>query len=646
MKKLFLLLMLSAFIQINAQGLLNNLKGCYPLHCDGAVNNATTGVNLNGTLFNMSCTTGHLGLSNTSYQFAGNPNSYIDIANANSILGPVMSISAWVYINSNSSQEIIHMESGCSNHTEAFGVNTEWNGSQLKFRARKRGNLCTPSDFVTVYSAPITANAWYHVVFYFDNSVATLWVNGVSTSVNHSLQAFYMSIAPLRFGLGNMVVGSFTGKMEDIRIYDRALTAGEITQLSDPTQDVACSAAGSSGSGGSGSGGCCLGNLCGSTQNPLLGNYEIPMNSFNFNFTSSANSTSKLNFGSNSCNFNGPARLNVMDDNIGTAIFGNARTNGNTNIGVRGYAVDINSSALVTTYGLLGESVLSGNNNMATSAGVAGFCGTYNSQSMPMGQQIGVYGNSLLNGGQWAGYFDGNVNVVGMLWGTQFNWSSDKRFKKEINVLKGVSEKLSMLNGYSYEFKKEEFKNKNFPDGEQLGLIAQELKLVFPQLVSEDKQGYLAVNYIGLIPLLLEGFKEQRLEIMNQKQTVEIHQQQIEELKALVNSLTGNPKSENKTSNIKNTSVELSDKNAIVLNQNVPNPFAESTVISYTIPNDFTKAQILFTTNEGKVIRVIEITEKGSGNLNVFANDLTNGIYTYTLVIDGKTIDSKKMIKE
>ncbi len=644
MKKLFLLLMLSAFIQINAQGLLNNLKGCYPLHCDGAVNNATTGVNLNGTLFNVSCTTGHLGLSNTSYQFAGNPNSYIDIANANSILGPVMSISAWVYVNSNSSQEIIHMESGCSNHTEAFGVNTEWNGSQLRFRARKRGNLCTPSDFVTVYSAPITANAWYHVVLYFDNSVATLWVNGVSTSVNHSLQAFYMSIAPLRFGLGNMVVGSFTGKMEDIRIYDRALTAGEITQLSDPSQDVACTTAGSSGSGGSGSGSCCLGNLCGSTQNPLLGNYEIPMNSFNFNFTTSTNSTSKLNLGSNACNTSGPARLNVMDDNIGTAIYGNVRTNGSTNIAVRGYAVDVNSNAAVTTFGILGESMASGGNVLAATAGVAGFCGGYNTSNMPVGEQIGVYGNSISNAGHWAGYFDGDVNVVGKVWGSQFNWSSDKRFKKEVKQLEDVSEKLSMINGYSYLFKTEEFKNKNFPDGEQLGLIAQELKLVFPQLVTEDRQGYLAVNYIGLVPLLLEGFKEQRLEIRDQKQTVEIQQKQIEELKAMVISLMNN--NQTNRGGAASSSIELNDNNAIVLNQNVPNPFSESTTINYNIPIEFKKAQIIFVTNTGKILKAVDIVTKGNGNITVYANDLSNGSYSYSLVVDGRTIETKLMIKE
>jgi len=82
------------------------------------------------------------------------------------------------------------------------------------------------------------------------------------------------------------------------------------------------------------------------------------------------------------------------------------------------------------------------------------------------------------------------------------------------------------------------------------------------------------------------------------------------------------------------------------LNQNVPNPFAESTVISYNIPVDFTSAEMLFTTADGIVIKKVTISQKGKGQLTVYANDLTHGIYNYALVVDGKTIDTKMMVKE
>lgn len=94
-----------------------------------------------------------------------------------------------------------------------------------------------------------------------------------------------------------------------------------------------------------------------------------------------------------------------------------------------------------------------------------------------------------------------------------------------------------------------------------------------------------------------------------------------------------------------NTAVKLSDKNIISLDQNVPNPFAESTVITYNVPNDFARAQLIFFSDKGIVIKTVEIKQKGAGSITVFADDLTDGMYAYNLIVDGVTIESKKMIK-
>ncbi|MDO9184897.1 MAG: tail fiber domain-containing protein [Bacteroidia bacterium] len=91
--------------------------------------------------------------------------------------------------------------------------------------------------------------------------------------------------------------------------------------------------------------------------------------------------------------------------------------------------------------------------------------------------------------------------------------------------------------------------------------------------------------------------------------------------------------------------VELNNKNIVILNQNVPNPFAEQTTISYYLPDNITHAQIIFSDLSGKIIKTIDLTEKGKGVLNVFANDLSNGIYTYSLIIDGQIAEMKKMVK-
>jgi hypothetical protein len=58
------------------------------------------------------------------------------------------------------------------------------------------------------------------------------------------------------------------------------------------------------------------------------------------------------------------------------------------------------------------------------------------------------------------------------------------------------------------------------------------------------------------------------------------------------------------------------------------------------------KAQIQFNDGQGKLIKTVDISERGNGQLNVFANDLSSGVYTYTLVADGQIIATKRMVKQ
>jgi hypothetical protein len=111
------------------------------------------------------------------------------------------------------------------------------------------------------------------------------------------------------------------------------------------------------------------------------------------------------------------------------------------------------------------------------------------------------------------------VNGLGNAWlkGTLVE-ASDMRLKKNIQPLSGTISKINQLNGYSYNWKDD-----NADPSIQIGLLAQEIQKVYPQLVKENEKGTLSVNYMGMVPVLLEAIKEQ--------------QQQIEELKQLVNQL-------------------------------------------------------------------------------------------------------------
>ena len=103
--------------------------------------------------------------------------------------------------------------------------------------------------------------------------------------------------------------------------------------------------------------------------------------------------------------------------------------------------------------------------------------------------------------------------------------------------------------------------------------------------------------------------------------------------------------SETQSQSFQQIDVKLNDVQSVVLLQNIPNPFQEQTTINYILPDNTAKAQMLFYNEQGKLIQSVELVQKGKGQLNVFANDLTNGIYTYSLVVDGQIIDTKKMVK-
>ena len=89
--------------------------------------------------------------------------------------------------------------------------------------------------------------------------------------------------------------------------------------------------------------------------------------------------------------------------------------------------------------------------------------------------------------------------------------SSDQRLKSNIKSLGSTISKLMQIDGKTYTIKNNGI--------EKIGILAQEVQKVFPELVSEDDNEMLAVNYQGLVPVLINALKEQdekinRLEIL------------------------------------------------------------------------------------------------------------------------------------
>jgi hypothetical protein len=81
------------------------------------------------------------------------------------------------------------------------------------------------------------------------------------------------------------------------------------------------------------------------------------------------------------------------------------------------------------------------------------------------------------------------------------------------------------------------------------------------------------------------------------------------------------------------------------LEQNVPNPFSNTTTIGYYLPANASKAYINFYSSNGALLKAIKLNGSGKGTINLKANELPSGIYQYSLVMSDKVVDSKRMVQ-
>jgi hypothetical protein len=304
--------------------------------------------------------------------------------------------------------------------------------------------------------------------------------------------------------------------------------------------------------------------------------------------------------------------------------------------------------------------------------GVTGFATNPTASSVPR-QNIGVLGYA--DGAQtsnygvcgsttgtapinYAGYFNGDVHSTGTV-----TWVSDKKFKNNISDIDGTTalSLIAQLSPKTYQYNNAAFPGMTFSSGNQIGLIAQEVEIIIPELVKEivspeitDASGklistsetYKSVNYVGLIPLLVGSVKQQQSIIDSLAQVIDTRIAALEaSLLQCCNAGGASAKVVEGTTEINRLSVELSAKNVVILEQNVPNPFAEQTTIDFYLPDNVGKAQMLFYNAQGMLIKAMDIAERGNSRLTVFASDLSSGVYTYTLVTDGNVAETKRMIK-
>lgn len=201
----------------------------------------------------------------------------------------------------------------------------------------------------------------------------------------------------------------------------------------------------------------------------------------------------------------------------------NSTTSGSGLYGVYAQAQDYKTngtSGTRYTYGLYGTTFVSSTSGTSHSRGVYGSFG----------------GNADF---EYAGYFAGDVYSTGAY------TTSDKNLKQDIDTYKGALENINKLNPVTYKYKTERYPMLNLPEGPQIGLIAQELETIFPNMVKRADEGpqripleqaiemgisytetetegivevgenveILAINYSNLVPVLIKAIQEQESKI-------------------------------------------------------------------------------------------------------------------------------------
>jgi hypothetical protein len=265
-----------------------------------------------------------------------------------------------------------------------------------------------------------------------------------------------------------------------------------------------------------------------------------------------------------------------------------------------------------------------------------------------------------------APYYDSTTFEVhgnGEVWCLNLHEESDAKIKKDISEIDSPLEKVMKLRGISYRYKKsetiiqpvnpvdpdldslreyfletdttkyisEEVRQKIIEEQDRkcLGLIAQEVEEFVPEAVRTAPNGYKSISYSNLVGLLIEAMKEQQ----------KIIDSLANDISSIRSVNSGTIKSAIVTGENPTKQMDLP-----VLYQNLPNPFDENSEIRFYIPYKVIDAKLYLYNLQGFQIRSIFIIQRGEGFEIIHGSDLQPGIYLYTLIVDGREVDTKRMI--
>ena len=305
------------------------------------------------------------------------------------------------------------------------------------------------------------------------------------------------------------------------------------------------------------------------------------------------------------------------------------------NIGFQSSAYMTGTSYSKMTIGVLGSA---GNGYQGRNMGVMGYLsGSKNG--------AGIYGTIYSNlnisiPGSYAGYFYGDTRVTGTVYAGSVVNSSDIRLKENVESVSNTEGDASFLDRIMsvdvLEYNLKDRTSELFPESKDMdekvssfitkekakrhfGVSAQELQKLFPNLVDEGQDGYLSVNYIELVPELIRSIQQLKCELDEAKNSSAKSTRGITDM--------------NKDS--------FAEK--CVLYQNNPNPFKENTIIRFKLDDSVRDAAICIFDMAGKTVKKMPVSH-GQNHVSIGGYELGEGMFLYSLIVNGQEIDTKKMI--
>ncbi len=247
--------------------------------------------------------------------------------------------------------------------------------------------------------------------------------------------------------------------------------------------------------------------------------------------------------------------------------------------------------------------------------------------------------------------------------GGQVGWTtvSDARFKNNVEQNVPGLEFINKLNPVTYHLSVSEI-NDHFQvetnesdriaiaEKEKIvysGFLAQEVEIASKEIGYDfsgvdapknetDIYGLRYAEFVVPIVKAVQELSETNEELQTENSELKSRLDRIESLLNI---------SETTTTEVNNfQKVVLSSTAAVaVLGQNIPNQFNEKTIIQYYVPLSSTSSQIKITTQNGVELKTIDIAG-GQGNVEIDATQIYSGNYLYSLIVDGKIVDTKQMV--